>query len=215
VRLSSSRLAFLEQATQTYSKALRGSPADEYLTTKRGLSGGSKTYFRLGFVADPLPGHEKYAGCLAIPYVTRAGIVSMRFRRLAGDGPKYLSEPGEETRLYHPEGFFRHERFICLCEGEIDTMTAVQAGLPAVGVPGAQSWKPYMFRAFDGYDVVFILADTDDKTGDGMKFAEKAAGQIKSARIIPMALEGRGYDVNSLVMEHGAEALISKVGVEL
>jgi DNA primase len=214
VRLSSSRLAFLEQATQTYSKALRGSPADEYLTTKRGLSADSKTYFRLGFVADPLPGHERYRGCLAIPYVTRAGIVSMRFRRLAGDGPKYLSEPGEESRIFHPEGFFRHERFICLCEGELDTMTAHQAGLPAVGVPGANSWLKFFYRAFDGYDAVFILADQDDK-GAGMDFAEKAASQIKSARIIPMSHQGQGYDVNSLVMEHGAEALISKVGVEL
>lgn len=214
MRLSSSRLAFLEQATQTYSKALRGSPADEYLTTKRGLNADSKTYFRLGFVADPLPGHEKYRGCLAIPYVTRAGIVAMRYRRLAGDGPKYLSEPGEESRLFHPEGFFRHERFICLCEGELDTITAVQAGLPAVGIPGANSWAKFFYRAFDGYDAVFILADQDDK-GAGMDFAEKAAGQIKSARIIPMALGGQGYDVNSLVTEHGAEALISKIGVEL
>jgi len=211
VRLSSSRLAFLEQATQTYSTALRGSPADEYLTTKRGLNADSKTYFRLGFVADPLPGHERYRGCMAIPYVTRAGIVSMRFRRLAGDGPKYLSEPGEESRLFHPEGFFRHERFICLCEGELDTITAVQAGLPAVGVPGANSWAKFFYRAFDGYDAVFILADQDDK-GAGMDFAEKVASQIKSARIIPM---GQGHDVNSLVMEHGAEALISKIGVEL
>jgi DNA primase len=205
----------LEQAAQTYSKALRGSPADEYLTTKRGLSADSKTYFRLGFVADPLPGHEKYRGCLAIPYVTRAGIVSMRFRRVGdGVGPKYLSEPGEESRLYHPEGFFRHERFICLCEGELDTITAVQAGLPAVGVPGAQSWAKFFYRAFDGYDAVFILADQDDK-GAGMEFADKAAGQIKSARIIPMAHQGQGYDVNSLVIAHGADVLISKIGVEL
>jgi DNA primase len=204
----------LEQATQTYSKALRGSPADEYLTTKRGLNADSKTYFRLGFVADPLPGHEKYRGCLAIPYVTRAGIVAMRFRRLAGDGPKYLSEPGEESRLYHPEGFFRHERFICLCEGELDTITAVQVGLPAVGVPGANSWGKFFYRAFDGYDAVFILADQDDK-GAGMEFAEKAASQIKSARIIPMTHLGESHDTNSLFRAHGAEVLISKIGVEL
>lgn len=215
MKLASSRLAYLAQATETYSKALRGSPADEYLTTMRGLSADSKTYFRLGYVADPLPGHEKYRGHLAVPYVTRAGIVATRFRRIGdGTGPKYLSEPGEESRLYHPEGFFRHERYICLCEGEIDTMTAFQVGLPAVGVPGANSWARFFYRAFDGYDAVFILADQDDK-GAGQGFAEKVAGQIKAARIIPMTHQGQGHDVNSLVMEHGAEALISKIGVEL
>jgi DNA primase len=214
VRLSTSRLTFLGQASELYSKALRDSAAVPYLKEKRGLSGDSARYFRLGYVDDPLPGHEKYAGHLAIPYVTRAGIVSIRFRRLGdGDGPKYLSEPGEETRLYHPEAFFRHERFICLCEGEIDTMTAVQAGLPAVGVPGANGWSKFFYRAFEGYDAVFILTDMDDK-GAGLGFAEKVAGQIKSARIIPMQHEGVGHDVNSLVNTHGAEALLSKIGVD-
>jgi DNA primase len=138
----------------------------------------------------------------------------MRFRRgPEGAGPKYLSEPGEESRLYHPEGFFRHERFICLCEGEIDTMIAVQAGLPAVGVPGANAWGKFFYRAFDGYDDVFILTDMDDK-GAGQGFADKVAAQIKSARIIPMQHLGVGYDVNSLVNAHGAKALLSKIGVD-
>jgi DNA primase len=212
-RLSTSRLTFLAQASEQYSKALRDSAAVPYLKT-RGLSGDSAMYFRLGYVADPLPGHEKYLGHLAIPYVTRAGIVALRFRRIGdGDGPKYQSEPGEESRLYHTEGFFRHERFICLCEGEIDTMTAVQAGLPAVGVPGASSWGKYFYRAFDGYDAVYVLTDMDDK-GAGLGFAEKVAGQIKSARIIPMQHDGVGHDVNSLVKKHGVDTLLSKIGVD-
>lgn len=213
-RLESSRLEFLEQASQTYHKALSGSPAEEYLMTTRRLSADSLASFRLGYVASPLPGHEQYRGKLVIPYLTRAGVVSLRYRRLGdGGGPKYQSELGAETRIYNPEGFFRHERFICVCEGEIDTITAWQCGLPAVGVPGARAWQGFMRRAFDGYDSVFFLADKDDKQGDGEDFAEKAAGMVKNGRIILMEMDGVGMDVNSLVNTYGPEALIKKIGV--
>jgi DNA primase len=182
--------------------------------TNRRLSADSLGFFRLGYVANPLPGHEQYRGKIAVPYLTRAGVVSIRFRRIGdGDGPKYLSEPGAEGRIYNPAGFFRHERFLCLCEGEIDTITAWQCGLPAVGVPGAQGWQNWMGRAFDGFDAVFILADADDK-GAGMAFAEKAADWIKSARLIPMTHQGQGYDVNAFVGQFGADALIGKIGVK-
>jgi DNA primase len=183
--------------------------------TERGLNRDSLVFSRLGFVENPVSGHEKYAGCISIPYLTKTGVVGIRFRRLGdGAGPKYLSEPGAESRLYNPADFFRHEKFIALCEGEIDTLTAHQAGIPAVGVPGCQSWKGFMARCFDGYETVFILADQDDK-GDGQKFAETAASQIKTARIIAMEHGGEGMDVNTYVQQLGAQALIEKLGVEL
>jgi DNA primase len=215
LRLSSSLLEFSESAAKQYHKAMAGSPAEKYLLTNRSLSKDSVRFFKLGYVEDPLPGHEKYRGCLSIPYMTKAGVVGIRYRRIGhGEGAKYLSEPGAESRLYNPADFFRHERFICLCEGEIDTMTAHQSGLPAVGVPGVKAWKPFMGRAFDGYEVVYILSDKDDK-GQGEEFAEKAALHIKTARIVPMEHAGVGMDVNAFVNELGAQALIEKLGVEL
>jgi DNA primase len=211
-----SQLEYWESAAKQYYKALPGSVAEHYLTTVRGLSKDSLGFFKLGFVEAPVSGHERFAGCLSIPYLTKTGVVGIRFRRLGdGTGPKYLSEEGGESRLYNPSDFFRHEKFIALCEGEIDTITTHQAGIPAVGVPGNQAWKPFMSRCFDGYEAVFILADTDDKKGDGMKFAEKAASVIKTARVVPMEHAGVGMDVNSFVQELGASALIEKLGVEL
>ena len=214
-RQLSSQLEYWESAAKQYHKALPGSAAEHYLMTERGLSRDSLVFSRLGFVEDPVSGHEKFSGHISIPYLAKAGVVGIRFRRLGDSvGPKYQSEPGGESRLYNSADFFRHEKFIALCEGEIDTLTAHQAGIPAVGVPGCQSWKPFMARCFEGYEAVFILADQDDK-GDGQKFAETAASQIKSARIVPMEHAGVGMDVNTYVNELGPQALIEKLGVEL
>src|SRR6266702_2714522 len=50
-------------------------------------------------------------GRLSIPYVTRAGVVNLKFRSIEADsGPKYLNLSGFETNLYHVESFFRSER---------------------------------------------------------------------------------------------------------
>jgi len=190
------------------------SAADEYLRT-RGLTPDSQTYFRLGHVADPLPGHERYRGMLAVPYVTPAGPVAIRFRRLPGpDGstaqPKYLSEPGDGLRLFNVAAFGRPEPFLCVCEGELDTIAVTQAGLPAVGIPGAEGWQRWFAFCFQGYDAVFILADTDDK-GAGMGLAEKVAEQVEGARIAPMPGE---HDANSFLLENGRNALYKLIGVE-
>lgn len=207
--LSSSQREFLAESTARYSGALGGSPAEEYLRTVRGLSRDSLTSFRLGFVADPLPGHEMAAGRLAIPYLTPAGVTAMNFRRLGELGPKYWAEPGIKRPLFNVGAFQRHEPFLCVCEGEMDTIAVTQAGLPAVGVPGAQGWQPWFARCFRGYDAVFILADTDDK-GAGLGLAEKVAAQVEGARIIPMPV---GHDANSFLLEQGSQALYDLIGV--
>ncbi|MCG5459602.1 toprim domain-containing protein [Micromonospora sp. PSH03] len=75
--------AFLENATTEYATSLQLSDAAtnaaEYLMT-RSLSRDNVQSFRLGYVENPLPGHELYAGKISIPYVTRSGITSIRFR---------------------------------------------------------------------------------------------------------------------------------------
>lgn len=152
---------------------------------------------------------------LAVPYLTPAGPVSIRFRRLPGaDGataqPKYLSEPGDGQRLFNVAAFGRTENFLCVCEGELDTIAVTQAGLPAVGVPGAEAWQKHFPYCFRGYDAVFVLADTDDK-GAGMNLAEKIAEQVEGARIVPMPGE---HDANSFLLERGREALYKLIGVE-
>lgn len=204
---SNSQREFLADSTAAYYQAMKGSPAVEYLLS-RGLSGASAQSFRLGYVASPLPGHERYAGMLAIPYLTRSGPTSIRFRRIGeGEGPKYQSVPGDEPRIYNPNALLADGPTVAICEGEIDCITANEAGISAVGIAGVSAWRSYFARCFKGYQAVYILADGDDK-GQGREFADKVASVVNNARIIPMPT---GHDVNSFVAEHGKAALLSKL----
>lgn len=177
----------------------------------RGLSGDSARRFRLGYVDAPLVGHEQFRGRICIPYLTRAGVVSIKFRRIGdGTGPKYLYESGTVAkRIFNPAALFDTRPFVCICEGEIDAITADQCGLPAVGIAGVDNWQSYFRRVFAGYDDVFILGDNDDK-GQGETFANRIAKSIPNSKVVLMP---DGHDVNSYFVAEGPEAIRRKVGI--
>lgn len=209
-RLSSEQKSYLREATEKYHLALKGSPGEQYLASRGlgfpGLIREQQARFRLGFVDEPLAGHEYYRGCLAIPYLrwsTEFGwsVVSIRFRRIDGGTPKYRTVAGDRPRLYNTPALLKQSLTVAITEGELDCITAEACGIPAVGVPGAEGWKPHFREPFLGYQSVFVLADGDDP---GMRFAETVAKTLPNAKIIPSPA---GDDVNSLFVKHGAEAL--------
>lgn len=148
---------------------------------------------------------------LAIPYLRwspgSAGwsVASIRFRQLNAAKAKYLTVAGDQPRLYNTLALLKRSPFVAITEGEIDAITADVAGIPAVGVPGSQAWKPHFREPFIGYEDVFILADGDDA---GRTFAETVASSLPNARIRSMP---PGSDVNSLVMERGVQALKDRI----
>lgn len=217
-RLSESQRSFLRAATSRYHQALPGSPGERYLET-RGLMFPSicddVDRFRLGYVADPLPGHEMHRGMLAVPYLRWSqdhgwAVVSIRFRCIEdhdhkGHG-KYMTEAGDRPRLFNTLALLRDSPSVVITEGEIDAITAQVCGVPAVGVPGAQAWQPWFREPFLGYESVFVIADGDDA---GMKFARSVAKTLPNAKVIPCP---PGEDVNSLVTTRGKGALLDRLG---
>lgn len=175
----------------------------------RGLVPDVVRGYRLGLVSDPDPLHEDFRGRLSIPYLTPTGIVTMRFRCLEPHDcrenkcPKYLQPDSEPTHIYNVQALHDADTVIGVCEGEIDAITATIAGLPSVGIPGAQNWKSFWYRLFDDFAQVIILGDGDKA---GRSFASKLAHSIPGgeAKVLP-----DGEDVNSLVAEHGAEAFLT------
>ncbi|ERB55294.1 topoisomerase [Rhodococcus sp. P27] len=216
-RLSESQRKFLRAATERYMQSLPGSPAEEYLVT-RGLTAPSVQdevgKFFLGYVDDPLPGHEMHRGSLAIPYTRWSqehgwSVVSIRFRCIQdhehqGHG-KYMTQAGDRPRLFNTLALLRQSPSIAITEGEIDAITAQVCGIPAVGVPGAEAWQAHFREPFLGYREAFILADGDDA---GMRFANTVAKTLPNAKVIPCP---PGEDVNSLVISKGKSALLERI----
>ena len=121
-------------------------------------------------------------------------------------------------------------RYVYVTEGEFDTMAATQAGLPAVGIAGVNGWRDHFYLMLAGFDRVTFLPDRDSEsdldgkakpddwpegkewkplTNVGLKFATKHADKLDGGVVIPMP---EGYDVNSYLIEHGAEELRAIAG---
>jgi len=197
----------LAEAMGRYVAQMPGTRAEQYLTD-RGLSNEVVQHFGLGVVANPLPEHQNYKGRLAIPYLTPSGVVAMRFRIVPPEESdrKYLGVAGVSAKkLFNTRDLLNTER-IFICEGEIDTMTAHQVGLKAVGVAGVSNWNSDWWRIFRNRRVT-VLADADDK-GQGKNFAEEICAGLADCDMITMPA---GYDVNSLVAQQGSEALLDLI----
>lgn len=195
-----------------------GSPAEEYLN-KRGLfpANPEVAKFELGYVAEPILGHDRYVGRLAIPYLRWSqdndySVVNIRFRciedhdhKAYGHG-KYESLPGSGTWLYNTAALLEDSDDAGIVEGELDAIVSTLCGLPTVGAPGAQTWAGYMARPFLGYRRVFAIGDGDDA---GRQFTNMVAGTIPGCIAVEMPDK---HDVNSYVLEYGVEAYSRKVG---
>lgn len=211
--LSASRKEFLLKAANRYRENLSGSPAAALLE-ERGLLGEEVNPYGLGYVAEPLPGHEMYRGRLAIPYLRKSpsgwSVVTIRFRCArprcpCEDHPKYLSTTGDDVWIYNTPVLLEETDVVAICEGELDAISANISGVPAVGIPGAENWKPYFASLFVGFDTVFVLSDGD---AAGQKFAQTVAKTLPNSKIIPCS---DGADVNSEMMSKGREFIRRKV----
>lgn len=218
----------LELRSRTYAEALHHhAGAQEYLKNHRKLTRDNVLSFRLGVVTEPLKGDEDYEGRLCIPYLTRAGVVTLRFRRLPthnaelGEwveprGPKYLSLPGDEPRLFNVEALFQRGDTIAICEGEFDTMvTDRNVKVPAVGIQGVSTWRKLFTRFFEDYEHIFIMEDhdfVDTKTGrrPGSELTRAIREDLNHA--VPVRLP-EGYDVSEYVAEFGSQSLRERMGI--
>lgn len=179
--------------------------AEDYLR-QRGIPLEAARMARLGVVEEPEVGHEAFAGRLSIPYLTKSGVVDLRFRSLnPAVEPKYMGLTGAETKMYNVLDVERAGDWIGVCEGELDTLTlSACIGIPCVGVPGANSWKKHYTRLLADFERVFVFADGDQP---GREFASSLA------RELPVTIVNLpdGEDVNSIYVSEGADYLRSKV----
>lgn len=181
--------------------------AEGYLAS-RGITMQVARRAHLGVVVEPDVGHEMYSGRLSIPYITKTGIVDLRFRSLdPAVVPKYMGMSGHETKLYNVLDIERAGDFIAVCEGELDAITLSHCvGIPSVGVPGANSWKKHYTRLLADFERVLVFADGDQP---GKEFANELARELPVTTIqLPS-----GEDVNSMFVKEGPDYLRDKAGL--
>lgn len=217
---------FLEKATREYHGSLKESPlALEYLE-ERGLltpeTEAKLSRFRIGFVEDPLPGHEWYKGWLAIPYIRKGpsngwSVATMKFRCLESHAGscdevhprmgKYMAHGGASAHLFNTLDIQSSDDELAICEGEIDAITAHLCGIPSIGVPGVQNWKNQYFRLLMGFKRLWMFVD-GDTYGDGLakKISERMGDKLVEIKMPD------GEDVNSMVVKYGKQALLKGMG---
>jgi DNA primase len=201
------RRLFERAASQYQSDLAVDTYAQEYLLS-RGIGPSVAAGFRLGSVRNPVPGDERFAGRLAIPYLTRAGVVNFTFRCMARHDckqqgehhRKYLRPEGVDTNLFNVGALGADEDYLCIAEGEIDTITLTMAGLPAIGVPGVANWKDHFNRCLDDFSALYLFADGDDAGYKLGKFL------IKEVRVVVIRMPD-GQDVNSIYQGEGPDGI--------
>lgn len=226
---SSTQKEFLARATRRYKASLPGSPAEEYLVSRKLLTPETKaslSRFQIGYVEDPLPGHDWYRGWLAIPYLRFApgredqplggwSVAGMKFRCLEqhtgtcseNNHDKYIAHAGSGSHIFNTLDLQNTDDEIAICEGEIDAITSHLCGIPAIGVPGVQNWKPHYFRLLKGYKKLWMFAD-GDSYGEGL--AKKISEQMGDKLSVLKMPDGE--DVNSMVGKYGKAALLKGMG---
>lgn len=198
--------ALLEKATAEYQSQLPGSLGERYLTA-RGITKEAVRSFRLGFLERPLPEDRHLRNRISIPYITAGGIVGIKYRSISDLDPKYKSNVGfESKRIFNPMALNSKHRKVYVCEGEIDCITLVQIGLPAVAIPGVSNWDRRASRAFRNRRVI-VAADGDD-VGQGLEFAKTVTTDCEDSGYVLL----EGNDVNSLFLSDGAERLKEVLG---
>jgi DNA primase len=98
-------------------------------------------------------------------------------------------------------------KHIVVCEGELDTVIVSGVlGIPAVGIPGVQAWKPHFAKLLNGYDSVYIVGDNDvkeDGSNPGAEFAKRVASEVLNSVIVTLP---PNMDINDYYLAYGAEA---------
>ena len=142
---------------------------------------------------------------LVFPYIRRGRPVFIKTRCLLSKDEadrrgitRFLNTAGRVPCLWNHDVIDGAAR-VLICEGEIDALTAVQAGQAGVGLPGWSHWKDAWTMDFKGKDVILVMdADLAGEKGS----IDIARRFMKAGLRCPLQLVmEEGKDLNDLIQE--------------
>lgn len=146
---------------------------------------------------------RRFGGCpsIRIPYLDASGDeVAVRYRlaleKTAQGDNRFRWKRGTKPCPY---GLWLlkdayHQGFVILCEGESDAQTLILNGFPALGLPGANSWKDDWAEHLDGIAVIYVLIEPD-AGGEAVRRWLETSSIRNRVRLIEL---GNAKDVSEL-----------------
>lgn len=129
-------------------------------------------------------------GVVTIPYHSAGNCVMVRGKEIGG---KYLTPPGQKTRLYNSDCTWGAEEVV-VTEGELDALVVSQLGFATVGVPGANTWQNHWDDYFIDAKRVYLVFDNDEAGKTGAAKVQSRLGH--KARVVEMPEAEPGHPKN-------------------
>lgn len=132
----------------------------------------------------PRTGVLRYIGAnhpIVFPFYYDNEVIAIQLRRLDNGDPRYLNV-GDLKAPYNINVVLKSD-VVFICEGIPDALSLMTLGKPAIGIIGAQNFKPEWRDYFIGKKV-YILFDNDDAGKKGAKLIKEVLGEQVETTII-------------------------------
>lgn len=148
---------------------------------------------------------EWQPGWYAIPYPHLSGVWYNRYRNPSSHGTKYLTPPGAGAHLYNPLHLGPQTEEVWFTEGELDALSLIYIGLPAIGITGVHGFKAVWKLLFEHATVVAAM-DNDEQ---GHEAASRLANAFQ--RGVIFRLPETYNDLNQWLVEEGPDAMLATI----
>ena len=181
-------------------------PAEQYLCETRGIDKDVLTRYRV--LCD--------GKSVLFPFYDDAGELVF-WKRLGlqrnEQGRKHITSAKDaQPILFGWQAIPDDARMVVVTEGEIDALSAAQAGFPALSVPhgagnGAKNaWIDHDYDRLARFDDIYLCFDSDEP---GVEAAKDVVARLGRHRCRLVSLPGK--DANDVLLKHGVEALADAI----
>ena len=129
-------------------------------------------------------------GRIKIPYFDQEGKLACTRYRSAGKSFRWKRGDDKNIILYGLWRMKTNEDSVLIVEGESDCHTLWYAGFNAIGVPGAQMWKPHFEKYFESFKDIYVVIEPDQGGNAVLKWLINTSFKDRVKLITSDTLEG-------------------------